>query len=265
MTAVSTPVVLITGASRGIGRGIARSVAELGCSLAVNYVKNAEAAKETVSLCEQHRMNKDQRFVPIQADIGVSEDRDRLVGQTLQELGRIDGLVNNAGVGPRVRADITQLTEDGFAEVLRTNLHGPIFLTQSVVKYWLTSKPHALLPAGFKIVFISSISANTASIDRAEYCLSKAGLAMAAQLWAVRLADEGIQVFEIRPGLMATDMTRPATEKYDKLIADGVVPLKRWGTPDDVGHAVKAILSGHFPFSTGQVINIDGGFHLRRL
>lgn len=259
------PVVLVTGGSRGIGRGIACSVARLGHSVGINYMKNAEAASETISQCEQHRINKDQRFVAIQADIGLSEDRERLVHQTLKELGRIDALVNNAGIGPRTRVDVTQLTEDAFAELLRINLRGSFFLTQSVVNYWLTSKPGTMLPAGFKIVFISSISADTASTDRADYCISKAGLAMAAQLWAVRLAGEGIQVFEIRPGIMATDMTHPAAEKYDKLIADGVVPLKRWGTPDDVGHAVKAILSGDFPFSTGQVIDVDGGFHLRRL
>jgi len=174
-------------------------------------------------------------------------------------------LVNNAGIAPKVRADITEASEASFEELIRTNLQGPYFLTQIVSRHWLSKKHEAALPHGFKIVFVTSISADTASTGRGEYCISKAGLAMAAQLWATRLAAENIQVVELRPGIMATDMTSGVKDKYDKLLADGLVPQKRWGTGEDVGLAVRSVLAGHFPFSTGAVIPIDGGFHLRRL
>ena len=149
--------------------------------------------------------------------------------------------------------------------MLTTNLEGPFFLTQAVVRYWLEKKPSPLLKRGFTVIFNSSISAVSASLNRGEYCISKAGLAMAAQLWALRLAEEGIQVFELRPGIMATDMTAGVREKYDRMMADGLVPMHRWGQPEDVGMAVGAILSGDFPYSTGEVIYIDGGLHLRKL
>jgi 3-oxoacyl-[acyl-carrier protein] reductase len=144
-------------------------------------------------------------------------------------------------------------------------LKGPYFLSQLAARYWLENPGKCHLLGGYKLLFVTSISANTASVNRGEYCISKAGLGMATQLWATRLADAGVQVLEIRPGIMATDMTVGVKEKYDKLLAEGLVPQKRWGTPKDVGLAVKAILEGNFPFSTGEVINVDGGFHLRRL
>lgn len=259
------PVVLVTGASRGLGRGIAVRTASLGCSVAINYAGNLEAARETAELCRQAAPHKTQTFLPIQADIGHTAQRQALLETTLKEFGRIDALINNAGIAPRVRADITETSEASFEEVLRTNLQGPYFLTQAVANHWLQTKPTPLLKGGFKILFISSISAHSASVNRGEYCISKAGLAMVTQLWAVRLAAEGIQVLEIRPGIMATDMTSGVKEKYDKLLADGLVPQKRWGTPEDIGLAVESILAGHFPFSTGDVLNVDGGFHLRRL
>jgi 3-oxoacyl-[acyl-carrier protein] reductase len=257
------PVILVTGASRGLGRGIALRAAKLGCSVAINYGTNAGAAEEAVRLCEQQRKHPGQRFIALQADVAVAADRNRLVDATLDQFGRIDALVSNAGVAPLVRADITETREESFDRVLKTNLYGPFFLSQRVVKYWLDRKPAPLLTAGFKIIIVSSVSANTVSTNRGEYCISKAGLAMVTQLWAVRLATEGIQVFELRPGIMETDMTGAVKEKYDRLIANGLVPMRRWGQPDDVGEAVAAILEGRFPFTTGDIFNIDGGMQLR--
>jgi len=259
------PVVLVTGGGRGLGRGITCQLAKIGTSVGINYTSNEEAAQETVDLCKQSQIDKDQQFIPLKADVGLPEDRERLFRETRSAFGRIDALVNNAGIGPRLRVDLTETTVESFYEVLRVNLEGPFFLTQRVVNYWLKERPNPALPHGFKIIFNSSISANTASLTRGEYCISKAGLAMVTQLWALRLAEEGIQVFELRPGIMETDLTRGVKEKYDKLIAEGLVPQKRWGQPEDVGLAVGAILKGNFPYSTGEVIYLDGGFHLRRL
>ncbi len=268
------PVVLVTGASRGLGRGIALQLAREGCSVAVNYARNKDEAEKTVSRCQSlgradgAKMAEgaaNQRFAALQGDIGDSGQRQALVAATLREFGRIDALVNNAGIAPKVRADITEASEESFDELIRTNLKGPYFLTQRVVNYWLREKPECRLPGGFKLVFVTSVSANTASISRGEYCISKAGLSMAAQLWSVRLAPEGIQVVELRPGIMATDMTSAVKEKYDRLIAEGLVPEGRWGLPEDVGAAAATVIRGDLPFATGSVIDVDGGFHLRRL
>jgi 3-oxoacyl-[acyl-carrier protein] reductase len=260
-----TPVVLVTGASRGLGRGIAIEAAAAGLSVAINYASNAAAAEETVGLCTQAAAVPAQRFVPVRGDIGSGEDRAAVLAQTLDTFGRIDALVNNAGIAPRVRADLTETSEASFEELLRVNLQGPFFLTQAVANHWLAASHEAALPGGFKIIFVTSISADTASINRGEYCISKAGLAMTSQLWAVRLAEHGVQVIELRPGIMATDMTSGVKDKYDALLAQGLVPQRRWGTAEDVGRAVRAILAGHFPFTTGDVIHLDGGFHIRRL
>lgn len=260
-----TPVVLVTGASRGLGRGIARHLAGHGISVAINYVNNRDKALETVRLCEDAGINKDQSFFPIQADIGRREEREQLLQATLEKMGRIDALVNNAGIAPVVRADIMEAGEESFQEVMAVNLQGPYFLTQGVVRYWQIKKPEPLLVNGFKIIFVTSISAETVSLNRGEYCISKAGLAMAAQLWALRLAGLGIQVFELRPGLMKTDMIRGVRKRYDTLIADGLVPERRWGTEDDLGQAVTTIILGNLPFATGSVIHIDGGLHIREL
>lgn len=266
--APEAPVILVTGASRGLGRGIALRLAREGFSVAVNYASNAAEAEQTLKLCRSSFRGEPapgQRFGAFQGDVGDTGQREALVEDTLRELGRIDALVNNAGIAPRVRADITEATEQSFDEVLRINLKGPYFLTQRVVRYWLRDRPEALLPGGFKIVFVTSMSANTASINRGEYCISKAGLSMAARLWSVRLAAEGIQVAELRPGIMATDMTSGVREKYDRLIGEGIVPERRWGTPEDVGAAAAAVIRGDLPFTTGSVIDVDGGLHLRRL
>jgi len=261
----AVPVVLVTGASRGLGRGIALQLARQGCSVAINFARNREAADETAAQCRAAATDARQEFVPLAADVGVAADRTRLVRETLERMGRIDALVNNAGVAPRVRADLTEATEESFAALLGTNLQGPHFLTQAVVRHWLRDRPVPAWPHGHKVIFVTSISADTASVERGEYCISKAGLAMSAQLWAARLASESIQVVELRPGIMATDMTARVKEKYDRLIEAGLVPQQRWGTAEDVGLAVGSILAGHLPYSTGAVIAIDGGLHLRRL
>ncbi len=260
-----TPVAIVTGGSRGLGRGIAVRLAELGFSIILNYASNAAAAAETVDFCRSRQSQLDQRFIPFQADMAVQEQRLRLVEQTLDALGRIDVLVNNAGIGPQIRADVTETTVESFNHVLRLNLEGPFFLTQAVVRYWLSRQPDPILPHGFSVVNVSSISADTASLNRGEYCISKAGLAMVTQLWAVRLASCRIHVFELRPGIMATDMTSGVKEKYDRMMGEGLVPQNRWGQPDDVGKAVATLVSGAFPYSTGEVIYLDGGMHLRRL
>ncbi|MCX6135579.1 MAG: 3-ketoacyl-ACP reductase [Ignavibacteriales bacterium] len=259
------PVVLITGASRGLGRGIAVEAAKRGYSVAVNFARDRKSALQTVSQCTANRLSKEQQFLAVQADISESSQVKKLVKKVLSEMGRIDALVNNAGVAPKERKDLTEMTEESFDEVLRVNLQGPFFLTQRVANYWLKETPSPLLPGGFKVVFVSSISADAVSLNRGEYCISKAGLAMVNKLWALRLADHGVQVYELRPGVMLTDMTSGVKEKYDKLLAEGLVPLKRWGTAEDVGQAAGALLSGQFPFSTGEVIYVDGGLHIQRL
>lgn len=261
----SPAVVLVTGSSRGLGRGVAETLASAGYSVAIHYASNKQAAEETAAACRALAPNAAQQFAVVGGNVGIAADREQIFSQTIESLGHLDALVNNAGIAPRVRADITEATEDIFDEVIGVNLKGPYFLSQLAARYWLSKPTECRLQGGYKLLFVTSLSANTASINRGEYCISKAGLAMATQLWAVRLAAEGIQVLELRPGIMATDMTAGVKEKYDALLASGLVPQMRWGKPEDVGLAVKGVLDGHFPFSTGDVINIDGGFHLRRL
>jgi 3-oxoacyl-[acyl-carrier protein] reductase len=260
-----TPVILVTGSSRGLGRGIALHCARAGYSVAVNYTGNRAAAEETVVLCRAQKIADGQRFIPVQADITVAADRARLVEETLSNFGRIDALVNNAGIGAIKRADLTETVEENFDTVVKTNLYGPHFLTQLIARHWLKEKTVPLLPSGLTVIFVTSVSADTASVDRGEYCISKAGLSMSAQLWAARLAPERILVMELRPGIMATDMTSGVKEKYERMFAEGIVPQSRWGTADDVGSAAVSIFANHFPFSAGSVIHIDGGFHMKRL
>lgn len=263
------PVALITGASRGIGRGIALELATLGWDLVINYATNSAAAQETASGCISLAGNggKTIRAETCQADVGSRPDRQKLIDFTTSNFKRLDLLVNNAGVAPRIRADILQADEEEFDRLININLKGPYFLTQLVANWMIQrlstgSPPPACRP---KIVTISSISAYTASTNRGEYCVAKAALSMLTPLYAARLAEYGINVYEIRPGLISTDMTAPVKEKYEKLIRDGLTPIKRWGKPEDIAKAVAAITQDLFPFSTGEVINVDGGFHLRRL
>jgi NAD(P)-dependent dehydrogenase (short-subunit alcohol dehydrogenase family) len=259
------PAVLVTGSSRGLGRGVALELAARGHSVAIHYAANQAAAEETAAACAKLAPNPAQTFPIVGGNIGLAHDRADIMAQTLAAFGRLDALVNNAGIAPRVRADILDAEEEIFDEVIAVNLKGPYFLSQLAARHFLANPGQSRLPNGYQILFVSSISANTASPNRGEYCISKAGVAMASQLFATRLANEGVQVTEVRPGIMATDMTAGVKEKYDALIATGLVPQMRWGTPEDVGRACGAILEGGFPFSTGDVIHIDGGFHLRRL
>jgi NAD(P)-dependent dehydrogenase (short-subunit alcohol dehydrogenase family) len=256
-----TKAAIVTGSSRGIGRGIALKLAEHGWHIVINYNTN-RAAAETVR--QEVEMVGASASV-MQADLGDLENHDRLVSDTLDKVGRIDLLVNNAGVAPKERTDILKVSADSYDRVMSINLKGPFFLTQCVA-----IKMVKLLREGViqnpKIINISSISAYTSSPSRGEYCLSKAGMGMMTALWADRLAEYGINVYEIRPGIIETDMTAGGKAKYNQLIFDkDLTPIHRWGKPEDVGMAVAAIAEGMLPFSTGEVINVDGGFHLRRL
>ena len=260
---MSPKTALVTGASRGIGRGIAVELARAGCRVAINYAGNAEAAAEALTLV---RAAGGDGFV-VQGDIAVAQDRERLVQETVAQFGRLDVLVNNAGVAPKVRADLLDAGEDSFDRLFAINLKGPYFLSQLVAKQMLAQTPDE---GGFRgrIINITSISVYTASINRGDYCMVKAGLAMMTKLFADRLANDGINVYEIRPGVIATDMTGGVKEKYDKLILQderGITPIRRWGQPEDIGRAVRAIAEDRFPFSTGAVFDVDGGFHLHRL
>ena len=259
----AAPVALVTGGSRGLGSGVALALAAAGYSVAVNYRGDAAAAAATAAACRERAAGGGQRFHPLQADVAVAADRARLLAATLEQFGSVEVLVNNAGIAPRQRADLLQATEESFAEVLATNLTGPYFLTQAVARHWLGQPAEAARRRA--VIFVNSISAAYASVSRGEYCVSKAGLAMARELFAVRLAEAGIGVYEVRPGLMETDMTRAVKEKYDALIAAGLVPQGRWGTPEDVGRAVAALVGGDFDFSQGTVVDVDGGFSLLRL
>lgn len=262
------PVALITGASRGIGRGISLELARSGFDLVINFARNTDAAGQTRSDClaGAQAAGKGIRTEICQADVSTATGRTRLIEFTRTTFGRIDLLVNNAGVAPEVRTDLLDATEESFDRLMSTNARGPFFLTQLAAR-WMIDQSRGMPEAGSapKIVTISSISAYTASVNRGDYCVSKAALSMVTSLFAARLAEYGIGVFEIRPGLIATDMTDPVKDKYDRLIAGGLTPIKRWGMPGDVGKAVAAIALDLLPFSTGEVINVDGGFHLRRL
>lgn len=263
------PVALITGASRGIGRGIALELGKGGFDVVINYAGNVAAANRTSADCVSAGAanGKAIRAEICQGDISKSEDRRRLIQFVRDKFGRLDVLVNNAGVAPEVRADILDATEPSFDRLIAINVKGPYFLTQLAAKWMIEQRQNARSssPVAPKIITISSISAYTASINRGDYCISKAALSMVTPLYASRLAEHGINVYEVRPGVIATDMTGPVKEKYDKLIAEGLTPIKRWGTPEDIGKAVAAVALDAFPFSTGEVINVDGGFHLRRL
>jgi NAD(P)-dependent dehydrogenase (short-subunit alcohol dehydrogenase family) len=258
---VTRPAAIVTGASRGIGRGVALALAGAGYDVVVNYASNADAARKVTDEIRE----LGGRAHPVRADVAVAADREGLVVAALDEYGRIDMLVNNAGVAPHERADLLDAGEESFDRLIAINLKGPYFLTQLVARTMIDQLARGVVERP-KIVIISSISAYTASVNRGDYCVAKAGLAMTARLFAARLAEHGINVYEIRPGIIETDMTEAVKDKYDRLIfADGLTPIRRWGRPDDVGRAVAAIAGDLLPFSTGQVIDVDGGFHLRTL
>ena len=268
-----TRVALVTGASRGIGASIALELARAGLDVAVFDVM---PAGETVAAIE----GLGRRAIGIQGDVTVAADRTAALEKIRAAFGRLDVLVNNAGVAPKVRADILEASEESYDRVMAINLKGPYFLTQAAACWMIQqASGHPASPSDgdaepgsptaggdFRcIVNISSVSAYAASVGRGEYCISKAGLSMATKLWAARLAEFGIGVYEIRPGIIATDMTAGVKEKYDNLIAGGLTPIQRWGQPSDIAAAVVVCARGELKFSTGEVINVDGGFHLRTL
>lgn len=254
------PVALVTGSSRGIGRAIAIHLAKSGHDVVVNYAKSVEAAAEVVG--EIERLG--QRSLAVRANVASAEDRQYLVEAGLAHFGRIDVLVNNAGITSLGRKDLLEATEASWDEVFSTNLKGPFFLAQHVAREMIAAVDAKRIDHG-TIVNISSISAYAVSTNRADYCMAKAALEMMTWLLATRLADDNIRVYEVCPGVIASDMTAPVKEKYDRLIAEGLSPIRRWGTPDDVAQAVTMLVGGALPFSTGERINVDGGFHIRRL
>lgn len=269
------PAVLVTGAGRGLGRGIALEAARRGYSVIINYAGNREAAEECAALCAQaaEASRGSQEFPVLQADISRADERQQLVDFSFDTFPHIAALVNNAGIAPVKRCDMLDLEEDSFDRLMAVNLKGPWFLSSLFSRRWIASGQDVSDsenlgtgdPGSRKIIFVTSVSAETASVNRAEYCLSKAALAMANKLYAARLADEGISVFEVRPGIMATDMTSGVASKYDHLLKEGLVPQKRWGEAIDTGRAVASLLQGDFDFSTGNVFYVDGGFHISRL
>jgi len=251
---------LVTGGTRGIGFGIARALAADGWNLAVGGVRPESEAR--AALDQLRALGAAVHY--LRGDLAQRDDRARIVADAHAAHGPVNALVNNAGRAPRVRADLLDATEDDFEELLRGNLQGPYFLTQAVAR---AQVEHRRVDPSFRasIVFVTSVSADMASGNRGEYCVSKAGLSMAARLFAARLAEHAIPVFEVRPGIIATDMTAGAHDLYDRRIADGLVPERRWGQPEDVGRVVAALLRGDLPYATGTIINVDGGLSIPRL
>lgn len=258
----SRKVALITGGSRGIGYGIAVALAKQGYNLAVNGVRPASSEAVQGMLIQLRTYGTD--VIYCQADIASASARKQMLIEVENHFGNLHVLVNNAGIAPKQRKDILEATEESFMEVLGTNLQGPYFLTQAVANKMIAFQQKNSRET-FCIINISSISATVASVNRGEYCIAKAGVSMATQLFAVRLGEYNIPVYEIRPGVIRTDMTAGVTEKYDALIAGGLCVQKRWGETVDVGKAVAALAAGSFPYSTGQVFMVDGGLTLPRL
>jgi 3-oxoacyl-[acyl-carrier protein] reductase len=253
-------VALITGGSRGIGFGIARELAQNNFDLAINGTRSLDQVEN--ALKELREYGVDVIYCP--GDIASSSDRREILHQVKEHFGRIHVLVNNAGVAPKDRRDILDATEESFDYVMGVNLKGSYFLTQKTANWMIEQKNMNPEFKGY-IINISSVSATVVSLNRGEYCISKAGIGMVTQLFAVRLGEYDIPVFEIRPGILQTDMTSGVREKYDKLIAEGLCIQKRWGEPQDVGKVVASLTKGDFMYSTGQVIMVDGGLTIPRL
>ena len=256
----------VTGASRGIGRGIAIELAAHGFDI-IAAATQADPANTQKGLYEVKARVEElgQRCLPVVGNIACIEDHGRMIREAVDAFGGIDILVNNAGVAPLQRMDVLETTPESYDRVMGINLRGPLFFSQAVAQQMIraaTVRERTFKPI---IVFITSISANTASPNRAEYCISKAGLSMAAQTFAVRLAEHGINVYEIRPGIIETDMTAAVKDKYDRLIQEGLLLQKRWGTPSDIGKAVAALAEGYFDYATGSIMEVGGGFGVMRL
>jgi|SRR5882724_5891434 len=259
------PVAFITGASRGIGRGIAIELARNGFDIAGTTRSIDSQNTETGILEVKVRVEElGGQLMPVSGDVSNLDDHEKMLTSVLERFGRVDVLVNNAGVAPEKRLDIFEATSQSFDRVMNTNLRGPFFLTQRVALQMVEQVKQAS-ESPSAIVFVTSVSAYMSSPSRAEYCVSKAGLSMTASIFADRLSKEGINVYEVRPGIIKTDMTAGVQEKYDKLIEEGLIPQQRWGTPEDVGKAVSALIGGAFNYSTGTIIEVSGGMNLRRL
>ena len=260
------PVALVTGAGRGIGRGIVLELAAAGFDVAGCDII-FEPTETTTGLFEvKNAVEKlpGAAFLPIEGDVADLDAHDQIIGSVLDRFGRLDVLVNNAGVAPRIRADLLETTAESYDRVMGINLRGPFFLTQKAVRR-MTEDRGLESQRPKTIIFVTSISAEVTSTSRPEYCVSKAGLSMTAKLFADRLAADGVNVYEIRPGIIRTEMTAPVREKYDRLIGDGLVPQGRWGLPEDVGRAAAALALGRFGYATGIMIEISGGMNIRRL
>jgi 3-oxoacyl-[acyl-carrier protein] reductase len=255
------PVAVITGASRGIGRAIAISLAAEGYDIAA-IARSVDS--EGMELLGREVESLGAEFFPVGLDISCTSCQKEVVCNILDRYGRIDVLVNNAGVAPLQRSDLLDMSEESYDRVMNINLKGPVLFAQKAAKemIWLRSQIENFRPM---IVFISSVSAELSSINRAEYCISKSGLSMAAKIFADRLSKEDILVYEVRRGIIETDMTAKIKDKYDKLISEGLVPQKRWGVPEDIGKAVASLSRGDWAFSTGTVFEISGGLNIHKL
>jgi 3-oxoacyl-[acyl-carrier protein] reductase len=255
------PVAVITGASRGIGRGIAISLASEGFDIAA-IARSIDSEGMEILSVEVEKMGS--QFFPIGLDISCTNCQCEVVSNILERYGRIDILVNSAGVAPLQRNDVLDMTEESYDRVMNINLKGPVFFAQKIAKemIWLKQKIDVYKPI---IVFISSVSAQMSTTNRAEYCVSKSGLSMATTVLADRLSNEGILVYEVRPGVIETDMTAKIKDKYDKLIKEGLIPQKRWGLPEDIGKAVASLARGDWSYSTGMVFEISGGLNISKL
>lgn len=251
---------LITGGSRGIGYGIAVALAQQGYNLAINGIRSEDQVQGQLNILKNHNVD----VIYCQGNIGDRDDRHTIITKTIDHYRTIDVLVNNAGIAPVVRQDILELDEGNYDRLLDINLKGTFFFTQQVANQMLNDKKSnpAYNPC---IIFITSVSAEVASVNRAEYCMSKAALSMMTKLFASRLGEATIPVYEVRPGIIRTDMTSGVKEKYDKLISEGLTLEKRWGTPEDIGKIVAALAKGEIPYATGQVITADGGMGVRRM
>ena len=260
MSGSTRRVALVTGGSRGIGLGIAKALAQAGLQVVINGRRPPDEVSKV--MVELAAMGGDPVYC--QADISDLDEHPKLLETIQQQTARLDVLVNNAGVGPAVRADLLDATPESFDRLMQINLRGPYFLTQQVAR-WMIAQREADPQLAAAIVNVTSISAAVASTNRGDYCISKAGLAMSSQLWATRLAEYGIPVYEVRPGIIRTDMTAGVSDHYDELLAHGLTLQPRWGEPEDVGRAVAALATGSIPYATGAVIPVDGGLMVRRL
>lgn len=251
---------VVTGASRGIGKAIAIQLAKEGYSIATIGSSEVDSVSEGLEEIKKYS----PELIYFKGSISSHNDRKAFLDIVMSDFGRLDILVNNAGVAPKIRTDILQTTEESMDYVLGINLKGTFFLTQLAANI-MVSELNTIEGIKPKIINISSISAYTSSTQRGEYCISKAGISMVTALFANRLSEYGINVYEIRPGIIMTEMTSAVKEKYDDLISNGLTPFKRWGYPEDIANAVSVLVSEKLSFSTGEIINVDGGFHLRRL